>query len=94
MSKLVRARVKPVEQLPEWSKCCDEIQRRRELIGDMVVDLDRMWVMGEERNYCRYCKAVVVPPETKEVLIVSGSRPGWTITLDLIDLDEGPTEAA
>lgn len=84
----VRARVKAPEYLPEWAKCCEESIKRDQSLGEFVVDLDDIALMGSGECYC--CDAIV--PEKNEVMMVSGTGNGYRFPLELLDLDEGPME--
>lgn len=55
MSRLVRGRVKRVEDLPEWAKCCEEAVTYMQTLGqDLLIDLSQHWNYAKGR--CRFCK--------------------------------------
>lgn len=85
MSRLVRARPKAAEYLPEWAKCCDTQIRVTRSFGDMTVDLDSLHF--HPGGDCTYCGAEW--PGFKQVIDVAD---GMGVGIEMIDLDEGPLE--
>lgn len=81
--KLVRARPREVEHLPEWAKCCDEYIRVTQRLGEMVVDLST--VRGEAFRGCAFCRA----PRPESVKRVMDVADGLYVNLETLDLDEG-----
>lgn len=84
MNRLVRARTKPVEQLPEWAVCC-ESQRvnMARPDKDFVVNLDSIF---ENDSICQFCERC--EPDVKYVHGIDC----LPLALDWLDLDEGPLE--
>jgi len=91
--KLVRARVKAPEHLPEWAKCCEEIIRHGQEMGEMVLDLD--WAnITQPGCRCKFCDVGVLKDGEPTARIVSGQHVGKPMPLVLCDLDEGTLELA
>jgi hypothetical protein len=82
MSKLVRARPKAVEDLPEWAKCCDGHLSALLASGEMIIDLDRVtWLLPGYT--CASCGRI-----RKAMKAVSVHGKNHFESLDLLDLDE------
>jgi hypothetical protein len=80
--KLVRARPKAVEDLPEWAKCCPEFGESYQRIGEVVLDLDDT---DRAVMRCMYCK------KPHGVLHgVLDTTHNLYSALECFDLDEGP----
>ncbi len=90
--KLVRARPKRVEDLPEWAKCCATLMQGIDKLGELVIDVSSVKNMGDDR-YCLFCKYRGIPASAKQARIVQGEFPGDFVTIDLLDIDEGPLGA-
>jgi hypothetical protein len=88
VSKLVRARVKPIEQLPEWAKCCKKCISYLLALGVFEVDLSKTDSCKEGERFCIWCDAE--RPASKAAMNLSTGR---FIQLSLLDLDEGPVSA-
>lgn len=86
-AKLVRARPKAIEHLPEWAKCCDKatehMESDRKSDNPYVLDMSVSRLRTE--NVCRWCKAPW--PEHKVYRDIVDGR---FAAIDLLDLDEGP----
>lgn len=85
-AKLVRAKVKEPEYLPDWATCCPQPMR---IDGrdneEMMVDLSRSTFREEKR--CTACKADF--PKYKAVWAITAyGREGW-MPIEVLDLDEG-----
>lgn len=85
----VRARPKPVEQMPEWSKCCDELISHHLDTGEITVDVSDTHI-PKARN-CRFCHAVI-DIAGRAARIHDGKYAGMMYPLQLLDLDEGPIQ--
>jgi hypothetical protein len=83
MSRLVRARIKAVEFLPEWARCCPEAIEHDQRIGETFADLSRQ---GTRRGVCRFCGAVRGFHKT---VWTQDERNAGVVAIDLLDLDEG-----
>ena len=79
--KLVRARSKRVEDLPEWARCCPEFNAAYQRMGEMTVDLDATDVGS---FICHYCKTP--HGKLKGVLDVGDNT---FVSVECLDLDEG-----
>lgn len=90
---LVRARVKPIDQLPEWAKCCGHAMH---LSGNddppFTVDLDRRQDEGIA-GHCTNCGSPIPAGIDVWALADDNGPAGW-VQLECLDLDEGPLEAA
>lgn len=88
MNRLVRARPKAVEYLPEWAKCCAEGMAADQILGEITVDLDD----ASERTgfVCNHCYAPF--PTYVSVRMIDGRGKGLKMALDVLGLDEGPLE--
>jgi hypothetical protein len=82
--KLVRARPKAPEHLPDWLKCCPEQVQFQQDIGEIVLDLDVQCVVGP--GSCLFCNAS--SPGDLGARIVSGEHAGRPFALSAADLDE------
>ena len=82
MAKLVRAKPKAREYMPEWAKCCPEYIAANQAIGEITVDLDDCEVW--DRIYCSFCGREAT--WIKGVQIVGDED---TLPLAVLDLDEG-----
>lgn len=82
MSRLVRARPKAFEHLPEWAKCCDRALTEIQSFSEFTIDLARIY----EPNYatCGYCGT---PVNTGPYVPMEDGR---AMPIALLDLDEGP----
>lgn len=80
--KLVRARPKRVEDLPEWARCCDECLAELVDIGDVVVDT--LTCEPSESRICWYCNA-----EGPSGTLVAVVGDDFWVRMELLDLDEG-----
>lgn len=83
--KIVRARPKIVDDLPEWVKCCQDAVNEITALGDVVVDLD------DRRDFssavCRYCGHLYT---FESLVTVKVLNTAYHSPLDYLDLDEGP----
>lgn len=84
MEKLVRARPKRVEDLPEWAFCCEAFTEGVSQSQEMVVDLSRN---ETGRMACAFCHAD--HGVLHGVMDVSDGR---LEAVELLDLDEGAEE--
>lgn len=82
--KLVRARPKAVEDLPEWAKCCTEQTEFQRAIGELVLDINDRCLAGP--GACLFCGALT--PSALSARIVSGEYTGRLFALCTADLDE------
>lgn len=82
MSKLVRARPKRPEDMPEWAKCCAEFMDWYQQLGELTVDISAGHV--GHRMICSACKA-----HHPDLRGVPDIRDGQLVALELLDLDEG-----
>jgi len=82
--KLVRARPKSPENLPDWLKCCPEQIQFQQDIGEIILDLDDQCMVGP--GYCLFCYAT--SPGDHGARIVSGEYAGRPFALSAVDLDE------
>lgn len=80
--KLVRARPKAVEELPEWAKCCPEYIAATMAIGETTIDLDT--VHEEYFLGCGYCFTRNSGYRKR----VKDMADGLYCSLDCFDLDE------
>ncbi|HEV7522977.1 MAG TPA: hypothetical protein VGP89_17885 [Candidatus Angelobacter sp.] len=90
-AKLVRAKVKLRENMPEWARCCEEGLRIIEVAQgrEMVVNLDCRMVRG---CFCLKCQE---GNESATAVYIESGRIGmgcW-YPLEWLDLDEGPVAA-
>jgi hypothetical protein len=57
MSRLVRARLKPLEDMPDWMKCCPEaieaLQNSIETVGIFLLDPESSFT---KPGMCRFCE--------------------------------------
>lgn len=85
MSRLVRARVKRLEDLPEWAKCCEKAANHNLALGEMTVDLE----VFRQRNhgYCRFCERPIEP--RKAVMDIADQS---YVAFEILDLDESGVE--
>lgn len=86
MSRLVRARPKAVEYLPEWVRCCPESISEVTAPGEYEIDLDREKLFPEIT--CRHCFTTHQGP----LIFYSAVGKGFMSSVDTLDLDEGPIE--
>lgn len=86
-AKLVKARPKAVEYLPEWAKCCDQAVKRDQALGEIMVNLADVRV--EPAAPCKFCGVTL--PKANEVMIASGIGSGYCFPIEMLDIDEGPT---
>lgn len=84
--KLVRARPKRPEDLPEWVICCDRQVEFQQAIGELIIDLEDRCVAGS--GVCMFCGAHS-PRDTNAARIISGDYTGRVMALCVVDLDEG-----
>jgi hypothetical protein len=86
--KLVRARPKSPEFLPEWRKCCPQIMERLATLGEITVDIadTGYWENGWTCHFCG-----TKEPPRMGVRIVAASVPITYpyASIDCLDLDEG-----
>lgn len=80
--KLVRARPKAREYMPEWAKCCPEFVSAAQAEGEMTVDLEHA---VREHMLCSYCEA----DHGMQLGVMDVADKRYT-HLELLDLDEGP----
>jgi hypothetical protein len=80
--KLVRARPKAVEDLPEWAKCCQKYIDATLAIGEIIIDLDT--IHEEFFQGCGFC-FTRNPGYRKRVKDVAD---GQFCSFDCFDLDE------
>ena len=83
--KLVRARPKAVEYLPEWAKCCAELRDGILAWPEMIVDVSRVWRAAP--GPCRFCGS-----EKPVLIFVLDVETLHYAPTDVIDLDEGSIE--
>ena len=89
--KLVRARPKEPEYLPEWAKCCPEslaLSMRNSIrIGECDLDISKQDEY-KARDKCPWC-GHPYPVPIKGALIISGECAGNAVAFDFMDIDEG-----
>ena len=78
--KLVKARPKSPEHLPEWAKCCESGISLRESVGIVVLDLVKQRTANA---FCSICG------ENFGVKKIYPDGNGLYYPIDLLDLDEG-----
>lgn len=88
MAHLVRARVKRVEDLPEWAKCCEKATAIVRSVDGQTLDIDKSYTAFPAVVECRFCKSTYVlsAAHTRSVQIVSGKHKGRYISRALITL--------
>jgi hypothetical protein len=82
---IVRARQKPVDQLPEWALCCEASRQSHVLSADLIfMAISDRAFKGELE--CQWCHRI-----TKDLKFVRavGQRKNLCIEIDLYDFDEG-----
>lgn len=82
-AKLVRARPKLREYLPEWAKCCEDYMEATQSIGQIVIDVSTLH--DEFFEGCGFCHKRMPGPR-KRVMDVAD---GMYVSFDTFDLDEG-----
>lgn len=82
-AKLVRARPKAVEDLPEWAKCCEQFTAVLMAIGEITVDVSDLDAPASRTLGCAFCGSVL--PISKGVPDVAD---GLFIPLECFDIDE------
>ena len=91
---IVRAKLKVIEDIPEWGVCCPAMRTSIEEQKNKIVEVDTS-TSHRETSRCYFCKRevpdrAVMCLETPEKL----SDSGFTVSIifvDLFDLDEGPS---
>jgi len=79
--KLVRARPKAIEHLPEWAKCCQGLIDLSQSFGELVVDVSNFFLYPIK--FCALC-GTKLPP------LIGVKVPGLgQCAIDWLDLDEG-----
>jgi hypothetical protein len=81
--KLVRARPKAIEDMPDWAKCCDEYIAATQKIGEITVDLSTLH--DEFFNGCGFCFARYSGARKRAMDVADGLY----VSLETFDLDEG-----
>ena len=82
-AKLVKARVKAVEEFPDWAKCCPEAIEAALSWGIITIDLSTAQKFAANRWYCHYCRA-----EYPELIGVADVADGLMVEMELLDIDE------
>jgi hypothetical protein len=93
--KLVRARPKRVEELPEWSQCCDSMRRaakENESRFPLGILMDTAQIVLYPKGRCVACKTSL--PPIRSYVIAEGVHKGKAIAIEALDLDEGPIGSA
>lgn len=85
--KLVRARPKAIEDLPEWAKCCAAYIAATRSIGETIVDLSTL--CEEYFHGCGFC-FTRMPGMRRRVM---DTADGIYVSFDTLDLDEGEIPA-
>jgi hypothetical protein len=85
--KLVRARIKAKEFLPEWATCCEGSLAELQSLGEIQVDLSTMQEFGP-MFYCLHCDRRPWHGKVKAVRIVGKEKRSFA-AFELLDLDEG-----
>ena len=82
----MRARLKPIEEIPDWVLCCG---RRRAAIEAesraVIVEVDPRWFLV--RTKCPYCGLIV--PDVRAMQIRESLGAGAMIAVDCYEFDEG-----
>lgn len=88
MSKLVKARAKSPDQIPEWARCCGEYYKHLVGLGEVTIDLSETYmpVAHKRRLRCRWCHS----DHGNNRLGVRNLTTGNFTVLECLDLDEGP----
>jgi hypothetical protein len=84
---IVWARLKPVEEWPEWAACCDGL---RAAVLSLNLELrveTAVLLSGPVR--CRHCLGIVSAKRSMRVVDSRGAATGQNIFVELFDLDEG-----
>jgi len=85
----MRARIKAIEDMPDWIKCCDTIKQLIVSEGQLI--LTNVFPVGELYGECNFCHR----PFGKHLIYRHDPLPAKgkgfdsVIPLELIDLDEG-----
>lgn len=83
MATLARARIKTVEHLPDWTRCCDApLTKVAEAMEYFTVDISRKR-SGEGK--CIFCES----PHGVLTQVIGFFPDEQWINLEIIDLDEG-----
>lgn len=85
--RLVKAKLKPFDQFPEWAKCCKGYKQKIAEFADTiwVIDLDTITPPKSIKGFeCPFCGNIVPPHTRVETTKV------YSICVELLDIDEGP----
>jgi hypothetical protein len=95
MNQLVRARQKPIAELPDWALCCDRVREILTITCEVLVIPNSVY---QATGRCMYCGNV--SPKVKiirvakvlqgEEMFQHGMTP--VIPIDCLDFDEGLAE--
>lgn len=87
--KIVRAKQKPIEELPDWAICCDVTRKAVEATNAKgeIWELD-LSTLFYARQSCTNCGAA-----TNKVVSVLARDRSFACALPFVDLDEGDPDA-
>jgi hypothetical protein len=90
MSRLVRARRKAIDDLPEHLRCCEWYRNKAANVYEFSGLEFLIMIDGGQSKFppCPHC--LDVKPISKYGTIAEGDLEGLAIALESLDLDEGP----
>jgi hypothetical protein len=80
---IFRARLKPIDQIPEWAKCCQTMLDRAATHANEVIEVNSGVYLQDAK--CEFCHRVIENLRCLRRV----DRPDFAIVLDCYDLDEG-----
>jgi hypothetical protein len=87
---MIRARLKPIEEIPEKFLCCEEARRSMALYaGTIECDVDPAIVMLDA--VCGHCKRCWGHVQSRRIIALhDGPFLGTEIAVECFEFDEGP----
>jgi hypothetical protein len=82
---IIRARQKPLDQLPPWALCCDRTRASHEARANEVVEVEsgKPFVAS---STCAFCGTVA---RDVKYLVTARERNFGCVAIELFDFDEG-----
>lgn len=88
---IVRARQKPIDQLPAWALCCDAIREvYRSQGGSLEVEVIPEAFVAEVE--CRFCHKTTENVQYMRVVTSPGAAEQGAIPVECFEFDEGPIQ--
>lgn len=87
MKIILRARLRPIEEWPEWARCCERIVQVTLPLIELRVT-SKVFMAGPV--ICGYCGKMTPGPQKSMQVVDEHNNPlPQNIFVDLFDLDEG-----